>query len=217
MKDLIKTERYRLLHTPKMLVLIVGVAIITMVCTLKSFWPQKLTHEEVVLLLGDERYLGFFGAIMAAYSFSIDYQYRSFNGALYKGNSRGKVYFIKTMSYLKISMLVSLLSLFFVLLFGAPETLIQSENGMVSKILLRMIFDLRIWAIPLVIVHCTKKLIPAVSIGLAFGFLCLVSNQSNVYAWLSAPNKEVYILLSLLIVGGGIFLGYVLFVRAELR
>ena len=217
MKNLIKAERYRLLHTPKMLVLIVGTAIITMVCTLRSFWPQKLGLEEVMILIGDERYLGFFGAILAAYFFSIDYQNRSFNGALYKGISRWKIYLIKTMSYLEISMLVSLLSLVLVLLFGAPEALVQSENGLVPKILLRMIFDLRIWAVPLVIVHCAKKIIPAVSVGIAFGFLCLVSKQSNVYMWLSAPHKEVYILWSLLIFLGCSFLGYVLFARAELR
>lgn len=217
MSKLIKAEQYRLIHTPKLIVLMIAVTITSMICTLRPVASQALTHQEVLMLMGDERYLGFFGAIMAAYYFSIDYQTRSLNGALYKGFSRSTIYLVKTTSYLCVSMLMSLLSLLLIQLMKGPEAFYHNGCGVISIIITRMLFDLRIWAIPLLIVHCTKKMIPAVSIGTAFGFLCLVSNNTNVYTWLIVLNKGPFIIKSISVFGGAMLIGFILFDRAELR
>jgi hypothetical protein len=215
MKNLMQAEVYRFLHTPRMIALLLGLIVVSGIGNILTSPAQADSGYAFLALMGDERYLGFYGALLCGYNFCLDYQNRTCNIAICRGYGRAQIYLVKLVSYVLLTTVVSLLSACVAISMHGAWSL---DAGYALRIFgLRFVLDLRIWAVPLVIVHGIKKLMPSILLGFAYAFLLLSSSNSQISAWFSSDAIWLYATASL-----GIFLacagsGYALFCRADMK
>lgn len=217
MKKLAQMEGYRLIHSPRLIVLLIGLIVLSVTGTCMQHTIGKNTMEQFYGILGDERYLGFFATLIGAYYYCMDYQNRTYSPAICRGYSRSRIYAVKLLGYLILTTVISTGSALISVLISVDGIMDLGTTFVLEKLILRVCLDFRIWAVPLVLVHLFKKLIPSILFGFACGFLFLTSSGSNVALWLSSELGWLYAAGSFLLVLIAAWIGNILFHKAEFK
>ncbi len=217
MKKLAQMECYRLLHTPRLIALLLGLIVASILGTCTHVSTSMDSMAQFYGILGDERYLGFFATLIGAYYYCMDYQNRTYSPAVCRGYGRGQIYAAKLVGYLLLTTVISTVSALLSVLITV-ENLRSLDAGLVAgKLALRVCFDLRIWAVPPVLAHLFRKLVPAILAGFACGFLFLTSSSSNITRLLSAEQRWLFAVGSLALMVAAAWIGYALFRRVDLK
>lgn len=208
----LQIEILRLRFCIKLWILLLVLAAVCVLCSTQGYQGSGSTVFDLSILMSCQRYTALLGAPLSAYVYGLDFQWRSFYGAIYHGISRTSIFVAKLIIFLLLGSLLSTLAALGTVLYTGTYIPPQTATLLVRRIL----WDFRIWGAHLLFANLMKRPAPIVVAGTAYGFWCLLRPTIDISVWTSNIVHPEF-LLSIGIFALCSVLALILFLHAELK
>lgn len=194
MKNAFRFEIYRLRHTKWVLFALASLALLIAFLTAASM-KGAITYT-FGQLLDNRRYLTIIGVVASAYLFSLDFQERGINSAIYAGGKRTIIFLSKYLIYCLLIIITSVLSQCLTVLFLKGNVSGEGISQVLRLFSLRLITDIGITSVLVLVCYIFRSLTTALCINSAYAFFLMINGVSHHELWEVVSFKAAMVELS---------------------